>query len=263
MIDGVSGVAKHDRAGRFEKSQHVDDAVLDIGGRNPDRAIFDVGMAAFIARDVDPECLLLVLFRQCDDAARQGRREQQRAAGRGRGFQDEFHVLAKAEIEHLVGLVEHHRLQLRDIETAAPQMIAQPPRRADHDVGARGQLALLAARIHAAAAGDDARPGVLIEPCQFAMHLQRQFPRRRDDQGQRCRGRCEPLGVAKQFARDGEPIGDGFARAGLGRNQEVAAGSVIRQHRQLDRGRLVVIAFRQCARERRSCSHECHGDDLG
>ena len=74
-----------------------------------------------------------------------------------RGLQDEFEILAKAEIEHLVGLVEHHRLQFRDVEPAASQMIAQPARRADDDMRARGQLALLAARVHAADAGDDAR----------------------------------------------------------------------------------------------------------
>ena len=152
----------------------------------------------------------------------------------------------------------------RDIEPAAPQMIAQPARRADHDVGARGQFALLAARIHAADAGDDARAGILIKPCQFAMHLQGQFPGRRDDQGQWRRGLFEPLGIAKQVARDGEPIGDGLARAGLRRHQEVAADGVIRQYRPLHRRRLVVIALRQCARERRTCSHECHGSgDLG
>ena len=114
-------------------------------------------------------------------------------------FEDEFHILAKTEIEHLVGLVEHDRLQFRNVETAAPQMIAQPSRRADHDVRARGQLALLAARIHAADAGNDARIGILIEPGEFAMDLKRQFARRRDDQGQRCCGPLEPLGTVEQI----------------------------------------------------------------
>ena len=39
-------------------------------------------------------------------------------------FEDEFHVLAKAQIEHFVGLVEHDGLQFRDVETAAPQVVA-------------------------------------------------------------------------------------------------------------------------------------------
>ena len=167
-------------------------------------------------------------------------------------FEDEFHVLAKAEIEHLVGLVEHDRLQFRDVETAAPQMIAQPAGRADHDVRARGKLALLAARIHAADAGNDARIGILIEPGEFAMHLQGEFARRRDDQGQRRGGPLEPLGAAEQILGDRQPIGDGLAGAGLRRNQKVAAGGVVRQHGGLDRRRPIVVALRQSSGERRT-----------
>ena len=91
--------------GDFEKAQHVDDAVLDITGRDADRAVLDVGVAAFVACDVDAKRLLLILLGQRDDAARQRRGEQQRAAAGRRGLEDEFHILAEAEIEHLVGLI--------------------------------------------------------------------------------------------------------------------------------------------------------------
>ena len=138
--------------------------MLDIAGRDPDRAVLDVGVAALVARDLDAKGSLLIFLRQRDDAARQCRREQQRAAILRRGLEDEFHVLAKTKIEHLVGLVEHDRLQFRNVETAAPQMIAEPAGRTDHDMRARGQLALLAARIHAADAGNHARIRILIEP---------------------------------------------------------------------------------------------------
>ena len=140
-----------------------------------------------------------------------------------RGLEDEFHVLAKAEIEHLVGLVEHDRLQFRNVETAAPQMIAEPPRRADHDMRARGQFALLAARVHAADAGNHARIGMLIEPGEFAMDLKREFAGRRDDQRQRSRGPLEALGAIQQVVRDRQTIGDRLARTGLRRDQQVAA----------------------------------------
>ena len=172
MPHRLARVAEHQRARRFKEAQRVDDRMVDIAGRDPDGAVFDVGMAAFVAADLDAKRLLLILLGQRDDDARQRRREQQRAAGFRRGLEDEFHILAKTEIEHFVGLVEHDGLQFRNVETAAPQMIAQPPRRADHDVGARGELALLAARIHAADAGDHARIGIVIEPGEFAMDLQ-------------------------------------------------------------------------------------------
>ena len=141
----------------------------------------------------------LVLFGQRDDAARQGRREQQRAALGRRGLEDEFQVLAEAEVEHLVGLVEHDRLQRRHVERGRAEMIAQPARRADHDMRARGELALLAPRVHAADAGHDARIGILIQPGQLAVHLQRQLAGRRDDQRQGRRGALEPLGAIEQI----------------------------------------------------------------
>ena len=130
-------------------------------------------------------------------------------------------------------------------------MIAQPAGRADHDMGARGELALFAARIHAADAGDHARIGILIEPGQFAMHLQGQFARRRDDQRQRSGGPLEPLGAVEQVVRDREAIGDRLARAGLRRNQQVAAGGIVRQHRGLDLRQPIEVAFRQSSGERR------------
>ena len=164
MPDRIAGVAEHERARQFDEPQDVDHGMLDVTGRDPDRAVLDVGMAALVARRLRCGRRLLIRLGQRDDAARQGRGEQQRAPVFRRGLEDELHVLAKAEIEHLVGLVEHDRLQFGNVEPAAPQMIAQPPRRADHDMGAGGEFTLLAARVHAADAGNHARVGILIEP---------------------------------------------------------------------------------------------------
>ena len=229
--------------------------MLDISRRDPDRAVFDIGVTALVALDFDAERLLLICLGQRDDAARQGRREQQRAAGFRRGLEDEFHVLAKTEIEHLVGFVEHDRLQLGDIEAVAPQMIAEPAGRADHDVGAGGEFALLAARIHAADAGDDARIGVAVEPGQFAVNLKREFARRCHDQRQRRACPFEPLGIAEQIFRDRQTISHRLARAGLGGDQQIAAVGVIGQHGGLHLRQPVKIALRQSSGERRMGGH--------
>src|SRR3954470_18070490 len=156
MPDTIARAAEYQRARRLVEAQHVDDGVLGIAGRDPDRAVLDIGMTAFVAGDLDPERPLLILLGQRDDAARERRREHQGAARVRRGLEDELHVLAKAEIEHLVSLVEHDYLQFRDVETAAAQMIAQPAGRADDDMSAGRKLALFAPGIHAADAGDDA-----------------------------------------------------------------------------------------------------------
>jgi hypothetical protein len=250
MPDRFPRVAEHQRARRFVESQNIDDGMLDIAGGDPDRAVLDVGMAALVACDFDTKGLLLIFLRQRDDAARQGRREQQRAALFRRGLQDEFHVFAKTEVEHLVGLVEHDRLQLRNIKATAPQMVAKPSGRTDYDVGARGELTLLTARVHAADAGNHARVRVLIEPGEFAMHLKCQFARRRDDQRQRSRGAFEPFGAVEQVVRKRQAIGDRFAGAGLCRNQQVAAGGIVGENCGLHLSQPIEVAFRQSSGER-------------
>src|SRR6202022_3248220 len=68
MPDGMSRVAKDNRAWRFKKSEHVDYRVLDIARGDSDGSVLDIGVAAFVARDLDAKGLLLILLRQCDDA---------------------------------------------------------------------------------------------------------------------------------------------------------------------------------------------------
>src|SRR5215475_13002583 len=106
MPDSISRVAKHKRARRLEKAQYVDDRVLDIARSDSDGAVLNIGMTTFVARDLDPKGLLLILPCQRNDTTRKSRREQQRAARVRRGLEDEFHILAKTEIEHFIGLVE-------------------------------------------------------------------------------------------------------------------------------------------------------------
>ncbi|MEY9666352.1 hypothetical protein ABIE80_005060 [Bradyrhizobium diazoefficiens] len=256
MPDGIARAAEHQGARRLEEAQHVDHRVLDIGGSDPDRAILDIGVTAFVARDLDPERLLLILLGQRDDAARKGRREQQGAARLRRGLEDELHVLAKAEIEHLVGLVEDDGLQFGDVETATAQMIAQPARRADDDVRAGRQLALLAPRIHAADTGDDAPVSMLVQPGQFALNLQGKLAGRRHDQGERRARPLEPLDAIKQILGQGQSVSEGLAGAGLGRDQEVAACGLLGEHGELNGGRTVVVALGQSSGERRTHSRE-------
>src|SRR5262245_10183636 len=215
MPDSISRVAKHKRARRLEKAQYVDDRVLDIARGDSDGAVLDIGMTTFVARDLDPKGLLLILLCQRNDTTRKSRREQQRAARVRRGLEDELHILAKTEIEHFIGLVEDDSRQFRDVEMAAAQVIAQSAGRPDCDVSARGKLALCPARVHAADAGDDAPIRILIKPCEFAMDLQGEFARWRDDQGKRCGSPLKQLDAAQKILCNCQPVSDGLARAGL------------------------------------------------
>jgi hypothetical protein len=122
-------------------------------------------------------------------------------------------------------------------------VIAQSAGRPDYDVSARGKLALFAARIHAADAGDEAPIRVLIKPCEFAMDLQGEFARWRDDQGKRCCRPLKPLDSAQKILCNRQPISDGLARAGLGRTEKIAVDSFVRKRDDLNRGRPIVAAL--------------------
>ncbi len=163
MADGLARVAEHDGGARIEEAQDVDHRVLGLVGGDQHGAVLDVAVRHVLHR-VDAHRVLLVGARQVDDVLGQGGGEQQGAAlGRG-GVEDELQVLAEAEVEHLVGLVEHDGAQGRGVEIAALQMVAQAPRGGDDDMGAALQHPLLAARVHAADADGDAGLGRRVEP---------------------------------------------------------------------------------------------------
>ena len=65
---------------------------------------------------------------------------KQSAPVRRRGFQDELQIFAKAHVEHFVGFVQHRRLQRRYFQGAPFQVIAQPSRRSDDDMGRRAPV---------------------------------------------------------------------------------------------------------------------------
>ncbi len=96
MTHRLAGVAKDQGAGRVEEAQQIDDGALDPVLRRADGAIFDVGMAAGFAARLDAQSVTLIMPGQGDNGFGKGGREQERAALRRRGFQDEFQVLAKA-----------------------------------------------------------------------------------------------------------------------------------------------------------------------
>ena len=155
---------------------------------------------AFAPGDLDSQRVALIASGQSRDALRHGRREHQRAPVRRRGVENELQILAEAEVEHLVGFVEHHRGKAGGVESAALDVIAQAPGRADDDMRAFGQLAALEPRIHAADAGHEPRAGVEIEPLELARDLQGELARGRDDQRERNAGRCD-LGLRREWSR--------------------------------------------------------------
>ncbi len=62
--------------------------------------------------------------------------KQQRLAPCWTRADDAGDFFIKAHVDHAIGFVQHQRLHARQIDGVAADMIANPPRRADHDMRA-------------------------------------------------------------------------------------------------------------------------------
>ena len=98
--------------------------LLDVGG-----GVERLGVGAHEGRVVE------VAARELDDLGRHRGREQHPVAVVAAGLDEPLDVGQEAHVEHLVGLVEHQRAHLGQVEIAAVEVVEQPARRADDDLG--------------------------------------------------------------------------------------------------------------------------------
>ena len=168
-----------------------------------------------------------------------GRGEQHGLARRGGLGQDPLHVGQEAEVEHLVGLVEHQGLDLGQVERAAVGDVEQPARGADHDVHAVGEGVELGLVADTAVDGEDADPEVGRSQGQVTGHLAGELASGGDDEGLRLAGLGQ-VGVRRVAGphdaleqRDAE--GQRLAGAGAGLADQVGAQERDRQGHLLDR----------------------------
>ena len=169
----------------------------------------------------NPHCIALIGLGKGRNFAGHGRRKHHRAAGGGGRAQNIFQILAEPQIQHLVRFVQNSDAQAAQVQRIAHHMVLKPPRRADHDMRAPVQIAPLGPHIHAADATGKRGPGRGIKPFQFAVHLQGQFARRRNDQCQGGSGGPKPVDPIQQPLRHGQPERHRLARAGLRRHQHI------------------------------------------
>src|SRR5450759_4710801 len=176
-----------------------------------------------------------------DDGARHGGGEEHRVAG-GRGAGEEpLDVRQEAQVEHLVGLVEDDRLDVRQVEVTLVDQIDHPSGRADDDLDTplqRGDLRLVCAT---AVDLQDAHRALLRSGREVTGHLGGELAGRQNDQGLRlpwCLESVEARLVGRDHAvqqRNAEA--EGLAGAGLGLTDDVVAGQGDRQCHCLDRER--------------------------
>ena len=192
----------------------------------------------------------LVGPRQLLDRRWNGGGEQQRASLARALAEDELQVLAKAEIQHLVGLVQDDGAQGFQGEGATRDVVAQPARRTDDDMRPRLQPAPLGARVHAADAGGERRARRCVKPFELSAHLQSELARGRDDEREWIAGRGKGRLTAEQGVREGEAERDGLARAGLCRDEQVLPVAAGLQHGALDGRQRLVATCAQGVRQR-------------
>ena len=248
---GPSG-AEDDRARGIREPQRVHHRVLALSRRDQVRAHLDVLVRLRGRRRGNARRIALVLARQLVDRLRQGRGEEQCAPLFGRVAKDALQLVAKAHVEHFVGLVEHQHAQPVELERLAVEVIAEPARRADHDVRAIAQRPRLARKLPPAHAARHPRARRRIQPAKLDGDLKCQLPRRRDHQRERLRGARQQAGVLGQkLHRHREPECHRLARPCSRRDQQVAPGQLCLQHRGLHRRRLAVSLGRDRAQQRR------------
>ena len=175
--------------------------------------------------DLDGHGVLQVAARQALDFWREGGRKQQCGAVLGQVAQDALQIGQKADVEHAVGLVEHHVFHLVEHRIFGLDVIEQTPRRGHQHLYAFFQFGGLGLHVHAAKNDGTAQLGVFGVLGDLLRHLVGQLARGQQHQGTHrvaCR-RGGGVFVFQQALQQGQRKGSRFAGAGLCRAHHVLA----------------------------------------
>ncbi len=135
--------------------EHLDELVGLVGGLDVDLELLDGVDGQRRRLDFHEHRVVEVVVGELGDRRRHRRPEERRLAAVGRQSQDLLDVLQEAEVEHLVGFVEHDEAAALEHQRAAVDEVEHPPDGADDDVPAGLQLRLLGADRRATEDGDD------------------------------------------------------------------------------------------------------------
>ena len=232
------GVDEHHRAvGVHAREQADEQRQLFLVRRQVDHLAHAVG------RDVvglDDELLRVVhvLVRELQHAVAERRREQQALAllARRHLAQQEADVLDEAEVEHAVGLVQHHDLRGTERDHVLLHVVDQAARRGDDHVGAGAQQLALLVVVHAAVDQREAQPGLARDAARVLLDLDRELARGRQHDGARVAGLAVGArGIREQAVQDRDEERERLAGAGLRLAGDVLVRERHRQRHRLDR----------------------------
>ena len=222
----LAGVAEHDRRGRILEHDHVEEvAGLDACAGRVERVV-DLGRRDLVAREGDALGVAHVPAGDPLDLSRDRGREQAGLALLGAGREDRPDVLEEAHREHLVALIEDHRVDLREVEGAATDVIEDPAGGAHDRVDSGLERVELRSHGRAAVDREHVDGGVDGEADQLVTHLLGQLAGRQQDEQLDARllglARLEPVRQPRQAERAG------LAAAGLRLDEHIGA----RDHRR-------------------------------
>ncbi len=156
----------------------------------------------------------------------------------------------EAQIQHVVGFIEHQDFGLVEPDMALAEQIEQPARRGHHHVHALLHGLDLAALGHAAEDHGHAQAGLAAISAKALGDLAGQFARRCQHQAA-ARGALIGAAIGHQAVDDGQGEGRGLAGAGLGDAQQIGAAHDVRDGLGLDGGRGRVFGAYKRRQDRR------------
>ena len=219
--------------GTFVFVAHAVETLLDIWCRG-------VG-----AGDFNRHRILQVAAGQALDLRRESGGKQQGGALLGQVAQDALQVRQKADIEHAVGFVEHHVLDLVQHRALGFDMVQQAARRGDQHLHAFFEFGGLGLHVDATKDHGTAQVGVLGVQLDLLRHLVSQFARWQQDQGAHrvARGRGGGVFMLEHALQQRQGERCRLAGAGLGRAHHVLAGQHHGNGLGLDRRHALVAHF--------------------
>ena len=234
LVDADLGAREDDRLVGLLGGEHLDQLLGLVGLLDLDLELLDRVDGQRVRDDLHVHGVVEVVVGQRADRGRHRGREERGLPRVRREGEDLLDVLQEAEVEHLVGLVEHDEATVVEHERVARDEVEHAADGADHDVPAALQLRLLRADRRAAEDGDDVDALARGVGADRLGDLDAELARR---------GEHERLHLAElrvDVLDDRQPERRRLARAGLGLADDVAALEHRRDRLLLDRGRLLV-----------------------
>ena len=250
-IGAALGAGEDDGAGNVGPAHQFNEHIALGGAVDEKYVLIDALDRGRGRRDADFDRVLEHVAGEAGDLLRHGGGEQQRLARLRQFGDDPADRHDEAEVEHVVGLVEHQHLGRGEVQLAASHMVDEPAGGRDQDVEAARDEVELRTRRHAADHDGEAEGGLheLGVGAKAVADLGREFSGRSEDQhagGERRRAAAVGAEARENRQRERRRL----AGAGLGDAKQIAPFEEVRNSLSLDGGRRLVAFAVEGAKER-------------